>query len=84
MEYIQSERRLLALVNCQNRFPEKKKSMETRLIKKINKLYKEALNNFKNNYDLLVDYFKFCSQVKAKIRAKEILELILAVRAFMF
>lgn len=80
-EYIQLEKRLFALVNCKDTLTEKKKSMEMRLIKKINKLYRAALNKFPNEYDLMIDYFKFCCQVKAKIRASEIIEIVLEVSA---
>lgn len=60
-------------------FPEAKKKMKARLIKKINKLYQEALAEFKNDYQLMLKYFKFCSQVKAKIRANQTIGLILEV-----
>lgn len=79
MDYIDTERRLLHLVSCRERCPQRKKSLETRLLKKINSLYKEAVNKFNHDYNVMTDYFKFCSQIKAKTRAKEILQLILQV-----
>lgn len=79
MEYIATEKRLLALIRCKDKFPEKKKIMEARLVKKIDFLYKEARNKFEKDYQLMLDYFRFLKEIKAKIRAKEIIEILLAV-----
>lgn len=79
IDYIGTERRLLALINCKDKFPEKKKVVEARLIKKINRLYKDARSKLGDDYQLLMDYFQFLKEVKAKIRAKEIIELIMQV-----
>lgn len=53
--------------------------MEGRLIKKINRLYKEARCKLGDDYQLLMDYFQFLKEVKAKIRGKEIIELLMVV-----
>lgn len=80
IEYIATERRLLAIVTCKDRALEKKKIMEGRLIKKINRLYKEARSKMGDDYQLLMDYYQFLKEVKAKTRAKEIVELLMEVR----
>lgn len=82
IECIATERRLLALVRCKDRTLEKNKIVQNRLIKKINRIYKEARSKYENDYELLMDYFHFLKEAKAKIRANEIIEMIMEVSCF--
>lgn len=81
VEYIELEKRLLSLVEAsRERVPGTLKNLKTRMVRRINRLYKELLSKFGNDYQDMKDYFKFCVHIKAKIRAKEIVELILQVK----
>lgn len=67
LNYINYEDSLLKLI-CSRRdkykIGEKKGSIEYSIIKRIKKLYEEALRFSPNNYDLCIKYFLFCKRVR--------------------